>query len=229
MTDKSTTKAARAGWRVPTGLIVLSFIPLLAGALRLTELTSGAEVTPENARFFAAPLPVMVHIVAASLYTFLGAFQFAPRFRRRRPGWHRAAGRVLAACGIAAALSGLWMTLFYALPAVDGALLGAFRLVFGSAMAIFIVLGVAAIRRRDIARHRAWMTRGYAIGLGAGTQAVAFAIWLLIHGPADELARALLMGASWAINVAFAEWIIRRRPARSVRAPADQPLTRLVS
>ena len=42
-------------------------------------------------------------------------------------------------------------------------------------MALAIVLGLAAIRRRDIARHRAWMIRGYAIGLGAGTQALTHA------------------------------------------------------
>ena len=37
-------------------------------------------------------------------------------------------------------------------------------------MAACLVLGVAAIRRRDIAAHRAWMIRAYAIGLAAGTQ-----------------------------------------------------------
>jgi hypothetical protein len=34
----------------------------------------------------------------------------APAFRRRRPGWHRAAGRLLVACGVLVGLSGLWMT-----------------------------------------------------------------------------------------------------------------------
>ena len=38
-------------------------------------------------------------------------------------------------------------------------------------MAAAIVLGFTAIRRRDIAAHRAWMIRAYALGLGAGTQA----------------------------------------------------------
>jgi hypothetical protein len=31
------------------------------------------------------------------------------------------------------------------------------------------------IRRSDLSRHRAWMTRGYAIGLAAGTQALTLA------------------------------------------------------
>ena len=36
---------------------------------------------------FAQPLPVVLHVLSASVYCALGAFQFAPGFRRRRPGW----------------------------------------------------------------------------------------------------------------------------------------------
>jgi Predicted membrane protein (DUF2306) len=46
-----------------------------------------------------------------------------------------------------------------------------FRQLFGSTMASSVILGPIAIRRRDIARHRARMTRAYALALGAGTQA----------------------------------------------------------
>lgn len=203
----------RSSWLIPAGLITLSAVPMIAGAVRLTELTGGGPVTPENARFFAMPVPVVVHIISASVYLILGALQFSSGLRRRRIGWHRAAGRLLIPCGIAAALSGIWMTLFYQLPAGDGALLGAMRLLFGSAMALFVVLGFAAVRRRDIARHRAWMTRGYAIGLGAGTQVLTHAPWMLIAGTPGEFTRAMLMGAGWVINLAVAEWSIRRRPA----------------
>lgn len=98
---KAPTKAGSATWLVPA-LLVLSVIPLAAGAFRLTELAGSAEITPANIRFFASPLPVVLHIVSASVYALLGAFQFASGFRRRRPGWHRAAGRLLAACGLLA-------------------------------------------------------------------------------------------------------------------------------
>ncbi|MGW4295846.1 DUF2306 domain-containing protein [Micromonospora chersina] len=91
---------------------MLSAVPVIAGAARAAELTGGATVTPDNARFLASPVPVLVHIIGASLYCLLGAFQFAPGFRRRRPGWHRLAGRLLIPCGLGAALSGLWMALF---------------------------------------------------------------------------------------------------------------------
>jgi uncharacterized membrane protein len=186
-------------------LLALSVIPLAGGVFRLTELAGGADITPANARFFAAPLPVVGHIVSASVYAVLGAFQFSPSFRRRRPGWHRAAGRLLVACGLLVGLSGLWMTLFYPRPDGDGALLYALRLLFGSAMVASIVLGFATIRRGDVMEHRAWMMRGYAIGLGAGTQALTLAAGEVIVGPPGEFGRALLMGAGWAINLAVAE------------------------
>lgn len=216
---KARAKAGSAKWFV-AGLLVLSAIPLAAGAFRLTELAGGAQITPTNARFFAAPLPVVMHIVSAAFYAILGAFQFAPGFRRRRPGWHRVAGRLLIVCGLMVALSGLWMTLFYSLPANDGSLLNAFRLLFGSAMVVSIVLGFTAIRRGDVNRHRAWMKRAYAIGLGAGTQMLTLMIGELIVGPPTELSRALLMGAGWVINLAVAEWTTRRRPTPRARTAA---------
>jgi hypothetical protein len=216
--QKSNTpaKSRSAKWLI-AGLLFLSAIPMAAGAVRLTRLTGGAEITPANARFFASPLPVVLHIVGASVYAVLGAFQFSTAFRRRRPGWHRVAGRLLIPFGLLVGLSGLWMTLFYPRPAGDGDLLAAFRLLFGSATIVSIVLGFAAIRRRDIKGHQAWMMRAYAIALGAGTQTLALMIGELIAGKPSELSRALLMGAAWVINLAVAEWAIRKRPAPRAR------------
>jgi hypothetical protein len=123
-------------------------------------------------------------------------------------------------CGLLVGLSGLWMTLFSPWPAGDGVLLYGLRLLFGSAMVVSIVLGFTTIRRRDVRRHRAWMLRGYAIGLGAGTQVLTLAVGAVILGPPNELSRALLMGAGWVINLAVAEWAIRtRRCANGANKP----------
>jgi uncharacterized membrane protein len=218
---KSAAPSTRADWLVPAALIVLSVVPFLGGAFRLSELAGSAEVTPGNARFFAMPLPVVLHILSALPYCILGAFQFAPAFRRRRPGWHRGAGRLLVACGLAAGLSGLWMTQFYPLyPDHQTNLLYGFRILFGSSMVLSIALGLAAILRRDIAGHRAWMIRGYAIGQGAGTQAVIALLWLLIAGTPSRLTGELLLGAGWVINVVVAEWIVRSNSSRGRRRPS---------
>ena len=53
-------KATKADWLIPAGLIVLSAVPVIAGTARLAQLSGGAAISPENARFFAAPLPVVL-------------------------------------------------------------------------------------------------------------------------------------------------------------------------
>src|SRR5438270_8320821 len=121
---------AATQWLPPVGLIVLSLIPVLAGSVRLTELMGGAEVTANNARFFASPIPVTVHIVSVTVYSLLGALQFVPSLRRGRPSWHRIAGRIVVSAGVLVALSGLWMTVFYARPVGDGESLVVVRLIF---------------------------------------------------------------------------------------------------
>lgn len=213
----------RFGWWVPFLLIVLSLVPAAAGTARLAQLASGAPITAANARFFASPVPVVLHVTTVIPFSILGAFQLAPAFRRRHRRWHRAAGRVLALCGLVAALSGLWMTLVYPWPPGDGVLLYWLRLVFGSAMALSIVLAIGAIRRRDFVAHGAWMIRGYAIGMGAGTQVLTHLPWFILVGMPGEFTRAMLMGAGWMINVVVAEYAIRKAEARQ-KAPRIAPV-----
>ena len=163
---------------------------------------------------------MVVHIVSAVTYAVLGAFQFSATLRRRRPRWHRRVGRVLVALGLAVALSALWMTLFYARHPGNGELAYVFRLAFGSGMAASIVLGFAAIRRGDVRRHRAWMTRAYALALGAGTQAFTLGIGGAVLG-SSELVRDLMLGAGWVINLAVAELVIRHPLQRRSRPTVE--------
>ena len=194
------------------GLVLLSVVPMIAGTARLVDLAGGVATT-DSARFFADPLPLVVHIVSATLFSVVGAFQFSPGLRRRHRGWHRSAGRFLVPLGLAAALSGLWLTLAYPSAEPDGAILYGIRLVVGSAMAACIAMSVLALRRRDYPNHGAWMARGYALGLGAGTQVLTHLVWLLLGGSFTEASRALVMAGGWAINLAVVEATLWRRRA----------------
>jgi uncharacterized membrane protein len=215
-------KSNRADWLIPSGLITLALIPIVFGVVRLTNLAGGGPITADNARFFDAPIPVVVHILAVTTYCLLGAFQFSPGFRRNRPRWHRAAGRIVVIAGLGAASSGLWMASSYAIVPADSALLHGFRLFFGWAMALAIALGFFAILRKDVTRHQDWMRRAYAIGLGAGTQAFIQIPPLLLFGEPDDLSRALMMGAGWGVNLLVAEWSIRSR-STDLSSPARPP------
>ena len=83
-------------------------------------------------------------------------------------------------------------------------------------MVACIVLGVSSILRRDVARHEAFMIRAYALGQGAGTQALLLGPWMLIAGDSGGLTRDLLMTLAWAINLAVAEWIVHRTSTQQV-------------
>ena len=108
--------------------------------------------------------------------------------------------------------SALWMTLAYARQPGTGPVLYSLRLVFATAMAASLVLGISAVRRGDLAAHRVWMIRAYAIGLAAGTQAFTQGIGQAVFGT-GVLIGDLSLGAGWIVNLAVAEWVIRR-PAR---------------
>ncbi len=212
-TDRS--RQPRGLWLIPVGLILLSLIPVISGSLRLTQLGGGPELIPESPRFTDFPVPVILHIIAGTLFGFVGAFQFLPGLRRGKRSWHKMAGRVLIPAGFVLALSALWMATFSDLPAGDGPALRVIRWVFGTYMLVSLVLAVRAIVQRRFPVHGAWMTRAYAIGAGAGTQALFLIPVAMILGSSHELGRAVAMSVAWVVNLAVAELVIRRRARRA--------------
>lgn len=209
-------KTLARDWSAPLALVALSLVPIVAGSVRLAGLATGSSGTIEAARFAASPFPIALHIVSATPYCLLGAFQFSAGIRRRWPAWHRRAGRVHAVLGIVAALSGMWMAARYDIPAsLQGGLLFAVRMAVGAVMAASIAVAVVAIVRRDVRGHEAWMVRAYALGQGAGTQVLVLGPGVLLFGEVLGPTRDLLMTVAWGINVGFAEYVIRRtRTAR---------------
>jgi uncharacterized membrane protein len=213
---------------VPSALLALAAIPVVIGSIRVVQLLGGPAGIEPDARFDAAPAAVVVHVVASILYAVLGALQFSSRTRRRHPAWHRLAGRVLVALGLVVAGSALWLTLLYDRREGTGTLLYSVRLLVGAGMAACIVLGFAAIRRRDIAAHGAWMTRAYALALGVGTQPFTVGFGEALFG-AGVVRTDLMMTAGWGLNLAVAERLIRRRRRAQVprhRRPAEAPAQR---
>ena len=209
-------------WWISGGLAFFGLLPGLARLL--VALAGGDPEAPPPADPDASRLPLIVHGVTGTAFAVLGAFQFPTALRRSRRTWHRRTGRLLVPLGLFAAGSALWLTLFYPNLYDTGALLTAIRLTFGTAMVASIVVAYSAIKRRNIARHRAWMIRAYALALGVSTQIFTLGFGQAIVGD-TRTSTALLVGAGWVINLAIAEWVIRRRfnrrpsPAAGVVVP----------
>ncbi len=212
----------RTGWALPAALVALCLVPVMSGALRLVQLAGGPDLMPADDRWAGWPVALVVHIVGSAVFALGGAFQLVAGIRRRHPGWHRRAGRVLAVAGLLVAGSALWLTLFHDPQPGTGPFLFVLRLVVGSAMIGCLVVGVAAARRRDLTTHRAWMIRGYALAVAAGTQVFTQGLGEAVVGH-GELRGDLLKAAGWVINLAIAEWAIRR-PARRRTPSRPRPL-----
>lgn len=202
----------KSGWLAITGLLLLSALPVLGGVLRLTDVSTNPESTP----LLTSPVAIALHIVSMSVYCVLGAFQFSPALRRHR--WHRIAGRALIPAGFIAAVSAVWLAVFFGGPP-DELALAMVRLVFAVAMTFYLVRGVLAITYRDFNAHGAWMTRAYALAVSGGTQALVFALWTIPLGEVDASGEAWLVAAGFVINSLVAELLIRRQSAQRRRGP----------
>ncbi|TGL40364.1 DUF2306 domain-containing protein [Leptospira perdikensis] len=205
------TTLFKKDYSIIVSLLFLTLVPGIAGFIRFTQLTTGVGYTVENQRFFNDPIPVLIHIVAVIFFSILGVFQFSPGLRKKYTSWHRISGRILVCMGLVSALSGLWLTIFYPRVPTDGDWLFGIRLVVGVWMTLCLVVGFSLILQKKITLHGHWMIRGYAIGMGAGTQVFTHLPWFLfVGGDPSGIPRDLMMGAGWLINFLFAEWIVRK-------------------
>jgi uncharacterized membrane protein len=189
-------------------LTICTVIPVMMAAARLVQIPLGA--LPEDSRRLASvPVAFFLHALAGVLFGVLGPLQFVRALCLRFGTLHRLAGRVFALAGAGLALSGL--ALLLQVQSIATGLLDAARGVFGLALIAVLVLGVAAARAHDMLRHRAWMIRAYAIGMGQGTVAlVMFPIYLITGEPPMGLATDIVVVVMWLLNIALGEWVIRR-------------------
>ena len=211
---------APSTWLIPAALLAFTTVPLVAGTLRLVELAGGRQLLPPNPRIEDFPAPLVVHVIGAAVYVVLGAFQFPRRLRRHRT-WHHRSGRVAVVAGLLVAGSGLTMTVFYT-DAPGGPVLWTVRFTVSTLMGVALALGFNAVRRHDLDAHRAWMTRAYALGLGAGSQTITQGVGEAIFGTTD-LSTGLSISAGWLINAAIAEALVYRTRRRSSRTGAQRP------
>ena len=68
------------------------------------------------------------------------------------------------------------------------------------------------------------MIRAYALALGAGTQAFTQGFGVALFGH-SALVGDLSRAAGWIINLAVAEWVIRRTGTRRARPAMTSPVT----
>ncbi|MDF1839767.1 MAG: DUF2306 domain-containing protein [Planctomycetota bacterium] len=194
---------------VPIGLFLACIVPVLAGIYRGSTILMDGEWALKFEATRVDRLPLFLHVICAGLYYPLGALQVLPGFRSRHAKWHRKAGGVAVATGLVAALSSVWMSVMH--PEARGPILTSGRLIFGPLWALFLVLGVRAIVKRDFRSHGEWMVRAFAVAMPAGTLIVLVAPFAIVLGELPPVLDECIQAFAWVLHLGIAERLIRRK------------------
>jgi len=162
---------------------------------------------PGDAHFSRYILPLRLHIAGGIGALLAGPWQFSKSLRARSLGLHR------------------WMGRFYLLEVALGSIAGfAMALVseeglpthfgFGLLAALWFFTGLQAyrmVRQGDIAAHRRWMIRNFALTLAAVTLRNWMPLMLFaLHWP-FRTSYIIVSWLCWVPNLLVAEWFLRRR------------------
>jgi uncharacterized membrane protein len=137
-------------------LLVESIPHLTAGTVPDTD-------DPYTRNYVLHPWPAALHIVPGFIYLLGAPLQLSARFRRKHLTFHRRLGRVLIPAGMVAAIFALVIGITHPF---GGVIEGSATAAFGLWFLTCLTLAFLAVRRRDIARHRRWMIRGFAVAIG---------------------------------------------------------------
>jgi uncharacterized membrane protein len=216
--------------KVPAGLmraitvivVVLVLIALTVATRRALNL-AGITKTYVNPKFGASdkgislhPVLTFVHIIPGALFVILAPLQFIPKIRSRYLRFHRWSGRILVALGLVIGISALIMSFT---SSIGGANETAATTVFAILFLVALIKGFYHIRRREVALHREWMIRMFAIALAIATVRPIVALFFIFSklSPHEFFGIAFWLG--FTIQLLVAEvWINYTRPQRPERS-----------
>jgi uncharacterized membrane protein len=214
LTSADGSSRRRTPWLVGITVAILILIVLGFAALRLSvdvpSITAGTlPDDPYDARFVRHPWLTYLHIGPGVLYMLGATLQLAYWFRRRHYSVHRRLGRIMLAAGLLTGASAVVIGLLF--PFCGLAELAA-TVLFGAWFLACLVLAFRAIRVDDIVRHRRWMIRAFAIGVGVGTIRIWIAVFQLTGLLTFPAAFGPAFWISFTLHALAAELWLRARP-----------------
>ncbi|MBY0564054.1 MAG: DUF2306 domain-containing protein [Hyphomonadaceae bacterium] len=188
-------------------LALFTAIPVLTALIDVVQIPSGA-YPAESAHLAVAPVSWLAHALAGIAFGITGPVQFVRALRNRFGTLHRVTGMVFVLSGVILGLSAL--SLLAQVTPQRTVLVDIARGLFGLALLVALTLAMAAIRNRDFLRHRAWVIRSYAVGMGLGAVSLVFYPIYIVTGQAPTgFASDILFVASWVLSIAIGEVVIR--------------------
>lgn len=192
-------------------LCVLSFGVAAYAVVVYALMPLGAVVHPEmRAVFEAHRFGIYAHVFASAMALVLGPLQFSSRLRRSRASLHRWLGRFYLGTGVLiGGLAGLYM----AFHTFGGAVA---RLGFAGLALAWLYTGLRAylaIRAGNVAVHRAWMVRNFALSFAAVTLRLYMPA-SVVTGIGFEAAYPVIAWLCWVPNVIAAELLFNKTNRR---------------
>jgi uncharacterized membrane protein len=164
----------------------------------------------QKARMFEIAAIGYAHTLGGMIATLIGPFQFLGAVRRRYPVVHRWLGRVYLGCVFVSGLAGLYLSPgSYASNTLGIAFIAL-------ALAWLFTGGKAylTIRAGDVAAHRRWMVRNYALTYAAVTLRLQMPLLIVLGGLSPIVALNIVGWTCWVPNLLIVEaWFRRRRLA----------------
>lgn len=186
--------------------------PLIGGLCVLIALGSwrfiplGIEVSmPHMAHHLTRDaIALYAHLVFAPVALAVLPFQFRPGLRARRPGLHRALGRVYAGAILISGLAGIVLAANSHAGPVAGWGFGLLAVAWLGTTALAVIHAL----RRNIAAHRAWMIRSAALTFAAVTLRLELPVLAVTFG--FDTGYLIVAWACWLPNMVVAEVLARR-------------------
>ncbi|MEL6250833.1 MAG: DUF2306 domain-containing protein [Bacteroidota bacterium] len=217
------SKKPSSGWLGPILLLLLGSLNILSGAFQLDSIFQGPDLPieeTESPHYHLTPFPIVVHIITGIIFNLLGPLQFAPAILKKWPQYHKWMGRILALSALGVAFTGMWMNEVF--PVFGGFLKYSGVHLSAIGLVLSICLSIRFILRKNVHKHRIWMMRAIALGLGPATQRLIILPVFFAFGLPSELTIGLLVWGGYIINLGFVEWLFfKERNGQSNRIKAS--------
>lgn len=167
------------------------------------------ELNQFDVRYAAHPVVTLLHVLPGSIFLVMALFQFSSRIRNRHIRFHRWSGRVLVFDGFIMGLTALYFGLLMPFGGLGEATAIA---LFGGFFLICISRAFIAIRKHQVAAHREWMIRAFAVVISISTARIAMTVLDVLLTPAGFRPKVLFvlgLWAGWVITIGAAEFWIR--------------------
>ncbi|MFS1523932.1 DUF2306 domain-containing protein [Microbulbifer sp. 2304DJ12-6] len=224
-----TKQVIKFNWPVVAGLLLIAAIPGIPAMfiLALVLLGSGAVAGVSdviNAQYFATPAAILTHATSGALFFLTMPWQFSPRFRVRRPVWHKVSGQLAVTSGCIMAVSGVWMHWMLSPHELGGRFV--LLLIMSTAICTAFCVAIVHVKKKRIALHKKWMIRAVALSLAAVTPLFTGALLHLVFSPWEGIYEILLTFhhnydrlIAMAINLAIVEVITWQKGVSQPNAP----------